>query len=173
MKPWGAIHSTSINARLPAMITGPKVMAAQYSSARCASERDWTYFGEAYFDHALRGELSFVEAFDQAATAIAKLEHEFTTKTLRLETAVRVARADAPALLALAALLDRRARLLLRRARTLGHRDGGNHADEEQCRTDGPGVHVAPRVVGIVSCPVSMSDEPSPVPLASGWPLRS
>ena len=42
----------------------------------CASERDWTYFGEAYFDHALRGELSFVEAFDQAATAIARREKD-------------------------------------------------------------------------------------------------
>jgi len=44
------------------------------SSFGCSSERDWTYFGEAYFDHALRHELSFVSAFDQAEKAIAERE---------------------------------------------------------------------------------------------------
>ncbi len=44
------------------------------TSFGCGSERDWTYFGEAYFDRALRKELSFVNAFDRAAKAIAQRE---------------------------------------------------------------------------------------------------
>lgn len=46
------------------------------TSFGCGSERDWTYFGEAYFDRALRREPSFVAAFDQAATAIAEREKQ-------------------------------------------------------------------------------------------------
>jgi len=46
------------------------------SSFGCSSERDWTYFGEAYFDHALRSEPSFVGAFDQAEKAIAQREKD-------------------------------------------------------------------------------------------------
>jgi len=46
------------------------------SSFGCGSERDWTYFGEAYFDHALRSESSFVDAFDQAEKAIAQREKD-------------------------------------------------------------------------------------------------
>jgi Peptidase C13 family len=44
------------------------------SSFGCSSERNWTYFGEAYFDQALRRDLSFVRAFDQAEEAIAARE---------------------------------------------------------------------------------------------------
>ncbi len=44
------------------------------SSFGCSSERDWTYFGEAYFDHALRREPSFVDAFERAEQAIAERE---------------------------------------------------------------------------------------------------
>ncbi len=44
------------------------------TSFGCGSERDWTYFGEAYFDRALRSDLSFVSAFDRAAKAIAQRE---------------------------------------------------------------------------------------------------
>jgi peptidase C13-like protein len=52
------------------------ITAARYdrSSFGCTSERDWTYFGEAYFDRALRSEPSFVAAFDQAEQAIARRE---------------------------------------------------------------------------------------------------
>ncbi len=46
------------------------------TSFGCSSERDWTYFGEAYFDHALRNGLSFVSAFDQAEKAIAQREKD-------------------------------------------------------------------------------------------------
>jgi len=46
------------------------------TSFGCSSERDWTYFGEAYFDRALRHELSFVTAFDQAEKAIAQREKQ-------------------------------------------------------------------------------------------------
>jgi hypothetical protein len=46
------------------------------SSFGCGSERDWTYFGEAYFDRALRSETSFVAAFDQAEKAIAQREKD-------------------------------------------------------------------------------------------------
>jgi hypothetical protein len=54
------------------------ITAARYdrSSFGCGSERDWTYFGEAYFDHALRSEPSFVAAFDQAEQAIAQREKD-------------------------------------------------------------------------------------------------
>jgi Peptidase C13 family len=50
------------------------------SSFGCSSERDWTYFGEAYFDQALRRELSFVAAFEQAEQAIAAREKDEALK---------------------------------------------------------------------------------------------
>ena len=46
------------------------------TSFGCGSERDWTYFGEAYFDRALRSDPSFVSAFDQAEKAIAQREKD-------------------------------------------------------------------------------------------------
>jgi hypothetical protein len=46
------------------------------TSFGCSSERDWTNFGEAYFDRALRRELSFVAAFDRAEAAIAEREKQ-------------------------------------------------------------------------------------------------
>jgi len=54
------------------------ITAARYdrSSFGCSSERDWTYFGEAYFDHALRSEPSFVDAFDRAEKAITQREND-------------------------------------------------------------------------------------------------
>lgn len=44
------------------------------SSFGCSSERDWTYFGEAYFDDALRRDVSFIAAFERAAATIAERE---------------------------------------------------------------------------------------------------
>lgn len=53
--------------------------ARDRSSFGCSAERDWTYFGEAYFAEALKHTTSFVTAFDEAAAAIAareKREHK-------------------------------------------------------------------------------------------------
>jgi hypothetical protein len=44
---------------------------AQNTSFGCGSESDFTYFGRAYFDHALRRTWSFTEAFEQARRAAA------------------------------------------------------------------------------------------------------
>ena len=77
------------------------ITAARYdrSSFGCSSERDWTYFGEAYFDHALRGELSFVSAFDQAAKAIAQREKDEDLKPSFPQ--IRIGRLIGPKLAAL------------------------------------------------------------------------
>ncbi len=48
--------------------------AADKQSFGCSNENAWTYFGEAYFDQALRRQHSFVAAFDEAAKAIAARE---------------------------------------------------------------------------------------------------
>lgn len=48
--------------------------ARDRASFGCGHERDWTYFGEAYFDRALRQTSSFVRAYDLARETIAKRE---------------------------------------------------------------------------------------------------
>jgi hypothetical protein len=48
--------------------------AADRSSFGCSSEENFTYFGRAYFDEALRSTNSFVEAFRIAAPRIAQRE---------------------------------------------------------------------------------------------------
>ncbi|MDE2598400.1 MAG: peptidase C13 [Rhodocyclaceae bacterium] len=48
--------------------------AADRNSFGCDNENDYTYFGKAYFDEALRRTYSFVEAFDLAKPAIAARE---------------------------------------------------------------------------------------------------
>ncbi|MEM9684216.1 MAG: C13 family peptidase, partial [Pseudomonadota bacterium] len=40
----------------------------------CSHENDFTYFGRAYFDQALRGTHSFVDAFEQARVTVTKWE---------------------------------------------------------------------------------------------------
>jgi hypothetical protein len=50
--------------------------AADRSSFGCAHENEWTYFGEALFDYALKRSASFVEAFELAVERIAKREAE-------------------------------------------------------------------------------------------------
>lgn len=74
------------------------ITAARYdrSSFGCSSERDWTYFGEAYFDGALRRELSFVRAFDQAEQAIAAREEAEGLKPSHPQ--IRIGRLIAPKL---------------------------------------------------------------------------
>jgi hypothetical protein len=47
---------------------------ADQTSFGCGPDSDLTYFGKAYFDEALRGTYSFVQAFDRARTAIAQRE---------------------------------------------------------------------------------------------------
>ncbi|MBK8961361.1 MAG: hypothetical protein IPM80_23760 [Proteobacteria bacterium] len=48
--------------------------ARDRSSFGCGAERDWTYFGQAYFADALMHTTNFVTAFEQAAAAIAARE---------------------------------------------------------------------------------------------------
>ena len=46
------------------------------SSFGCQPQRDWTFFGDAYFNNALRGGASLVPAFDQAKALIERWERE-------------------------------------------------------------------------------------------------
>lgn len=48
--------------------------APDKNSFGCSNEAEWTYFGKAYFDEALRQTFSFVEAFELAKPAIAQRE---------------------------------------------------------------------------------------------------
>jgi hypothetical protein len=48
--------------------------AAGQTSFGCSDEAEWTYFGRAYFDEALRKTYSFAEAFELARPAIAARE---------------------------------------------------------------------------------------------------
>ncbi|MEZ6022844.1 MAG: C13 family peptidase [Hyphomonadaceae bacterium] len=50
--------------------------APDRSSFGCQPQREWTYFGDAYFNHAVRGGASLVTAFDQAKTLIERWERE-------------------------------------------------------------------------------------------------
>ena len=51
--------------------------AAERNSFGCSNENEWTYFGEAYFDRALRTTHDFRTAFDTAAALVAEWENEF------------------------------------------------------------------------------------------------
>ena len=50
--------------------------AADKNSFGCSHEADWTYFGKAYFDEALRKTFSFSKAFELARPIIAERERE-------------------------------------------------------------------------------------------------
>ncbi|MGB7947488.1 MAG: C13 family peptidase [Candidatus Binatia bacterium] len=50
--------------------------AADKNSFGCTNEAEWTYFGKAFFDEALRETHSFVEAFEAAKPVIAAREKE-------------------------------------------------------------------------------------------------
>jgi Peptidase C13 family len=50
--------------------------AADRSSFGCEPQRDWTYFGDAYFNRALRNGSSMLDAFEQAKGQIATWETE-------------------------------------------------------------------------------------------------
>jgi hypothetical protein len=70
-----ACHSGSF---LPALADPTTLVIAaaraDRSSFGCEDRRQWTYFGEAYFDRALRAEPSFVRAFERARDLIASWE---------------------------------------------------------------------------------------------------
>ncbi len=50
--------------------------APDRTSFGCQPTRDWTYFGDAYFSHALRGGAGLVAGFDQAVSLIRQWETE-------------------------------------------------------------------------------------------------
>ena len=50
--------------------------AADKTSFGCAPQRDWTYFGDAMFNHALRGGEGIMDAFDMARGIITKWEND-------------------------------------------------------------------------------------------------
>ncbi len=69
--------------------------AADKTSFGCEPSRDWTYFGDALFNHALRGGGGIVDAFDQARGLIAKWEGDLLAQWKAQPAAVR-AREPAP-----------------------------------------------------------------------------
>ncbi len=71
-----ACHAGSFLAALESPTT--LVLAAAHAdktSFGCSNEREWTYFGDALFNHALRKTTSFIEAFNQASKTVAEWEH--------------------------------------------------------------------------------------------------
>ncbi len=44
------------------------------TSFGCSNEREWTFFGDAYFNHALRKERSFIRAYERARVLIESWE---------------------------------------------------------------------------------------------------
>ena len=53
-----------------------KAAAADRTSFGCEPQRDWTYFGDAYFNRALRGGASMLEGFERAKVQISTWETE-------------------------------------------------------------------------------------------------
>ena len=60
--------------------------APEKNSFGCGNDADWTYFGKAYFDEALRQTYSFVEAFELANPVIAarEVKEDYTPSDPRL-----------------------------------------------------------------------------------------
>lgn len=50
--------------------------APDRTSFGCQAQRDWTFFGDAYFNQALRGGANMITAFDQAKVQIERWERE-------------------------------------------------------------------------------------------------
>jgi hypothetical protein len=50
--------------------------APDRTSFGCQPEREWTFFGDAYFNHGVRGGASLLPAFDQAKVLITQWERE-------------------------------------------------------------------------------------------------
>lgn len=66
--------------------------APDKNSFGCSNEAQWTYFGQAYFDQALRKTYSFIEAFDIAKPAIAERERreDFEPSEPQIATGVAI-----------------------------------------------------------------------------------
>jgi hypothetical protein len=54
--------------------------AADKTSFGCEPSRDWTYFGDALFNHALRGGLSLMESYNDALSLISTWEKDLHVK---------------------------------------------------------------------------------------------
>jgi hypothetical protein len=78
--------------------------AVDKSSFGCSNEAEWTYFGKAYFDEALRKTHSFVDAFDSAKPVIA--EWERNEGFVSSEPQIALGETIKPKLLKLARQLD-------------------------------------------------------------------
>ncbi len=63
--------------------------AADKPSFGCEPSRDWTYFGDALFNHALRGGASLSEAFDQARALITRWEEDLHARWRAMPAAQR------------------------------------------------------------------------------------
>ena len=70
-----ACHSGSF---IPALQTDTTLIITAASADRtsfgCSNENEWTYFGDAYFNHALKQETSFIDAFTVAKDLISAWE---------------------------------------------------------------------------------------------------
>ncbi len=72
-----ACHSGSFVERLRTDTTLILTAAhADKTSFGCSNENEWTYFGDAYFNHALRSEHSLIDAFGKARTLITSWEQK-------------------------------------------------------------------------------------------------
>lgn len=80
--------------------------AVDKNSFGCSNEADWTYFGKAYFDEALRKTHSFVDAFEAAKPVIA--EREKTEGYVASEPQIALGESIKPKLLKLTQQLDSR-----------------------------------------------------------------
>ncbi len=63
--------------------------AADKTSFGCEPSRDWTFFGDALFNHALRGGGSLMSGFDEALTLITKWETDLHNNWLAMSPAQR------------------------------------------------------------------------------------
>ncbi len=78
--------------------------AADKNSFGCSNEAEWTYFGKAYFDEALRKTHSFVDAFELAKPVIAEWERK--EGFVASEPQIELGKSIKPKLLKLARQLD-------------------------------------------------------------------
>jgi hypothetical protein len=65
---------------------------ADRTSFGCSNEAEWTYFGDAYFNHALRTESSFIDAFQTARTLITTWEakQKFTPSEPQISVGAKI-----------------------------------------------------------------------------------
>jgi Peptidase C13 family len=65
---------------------------ADRTSFGCSNEAEWTYFGDAYFNHALRAETSFIDAFQTARKLITTWEarQKFTPSEPQISVGTKI-----------------------------------------------------------------------------------